>query len=57
MAKLTKDTLFKPAAPRAETVMDKTTRAARQILDDEKHKRAAKTEQLRKARIARDGGK
>lgn len=33
MAKLTKDTLFKAPQPRAETVMDKTTRVVREMLD------------------------
>ncbi|WP_439522299.1 hypothetical protein [Marivita sp.] len=54
MAKLNKDTLFKPAAPRAETVMDKTTRVVRDILDTETEKREAKTQRLRKTRLERE---
>ncbi|WP_146345534.1 hypothetical protein [Falsiphaeobacter marinintestinus] len=54
MAKLTKNTLFKPAAPRAETLGDKTTRAVRLILDEEMEKREAKTDRLRKARLERE---
>lgn len=54
MAKLTKDTLFKPSAPRAETVMDKTTRVVRDILETETEKREAKTLRLRKTRLERE---
>lgn len=43
MAKLTKDTLFKAPQPRAETVMDKTTRVVREMLDTETEQREAKT--------------
>lgn len=56
MAKLTKTTLFKDAKPRAETVMDKTTRAAREILDEENDLREVKTARLRKARLEREAG-
>lgn len=54
MTSLTKNTLFKAAAPRAETQMDKTTRAMREILDDESVLRSAKMDRLRKARIERE---
>lgn len=54
MAKLTADKLFKIAPPRAETLMDKTTRAVRAILDEQTEKREVKTERLRKARLARE---
>lgn len=54
MAKPTKDTLFKQPATRAETVLDKTTRAAREIIDDEMEARATKTMRLRKARLERE---
>lgn len=51
----------KPSTPRAlagaptrsETMMEKTTRAAWDIIDDETAKRDRKTEQLREARLAR----
>lgn len=55
MAKLTKDTLFKAAKPRAETLIDRTTRAAKQILEDEAEQRERKTARLRKARLERTG--
>ncbi|MFY9211427.1 MAG: hypothetical protein WAO69_09890 [Aestuariivita sp.] len=54
MAKLTKTTLFKATLPRAETPMDKTTRAARIILDGEAENRQLKTARLRKARLERE---
>ncbi|CUH65507.1 hypothetical protein TG4357_01903 [Thalassovita gelatinovora] len=54
MAKITKDTLFKAEKPRAETLIDKTTRAAWEILDDEAEKRETKTARLRKARLERE---
>lgn len=54
MAKLTKDTLFKAPQPRAETVMDKTTRVVREMLDTETEQREAKTQRLRKTRLEHD---
>ena len=54
MAKLTKDNMFKKTATKAETLLDKTTRAAREILDDEAEKRATKTARLRQARKERE---
>jgi len=54
MAKPTKITLFKDPKPKAETLMDKTTRAAREILDDENERREVKTARLRKARLERE---
>jgi hypothetical protein len=54
MAKLNKDNLFKATTPRAETVMDKTTRIVRDILDTETEKREAKTRRLRKNRLERE---
>ncbi|WP_323786441.1 hypothetical protein [Thalassovita sp.] len=54
MAKLTKANLFKAEKPRAETLIDKTTRAAWEILDDESEKRETKTARLRKARLERE---
>jgi hypothetical protein len=56
MTKLTKTTLFKPVKPRAETTMDKTTRAARDILDGEAEENQVKTARLRKARLEREAG-
>ena len=54
MAKLTKETLFKQPATRAETVLDKTTRAAKEIIDGENEERTSKTMRLRKARLERE---
>lgn len=54
MAKLTKDTLFKAPQTRAETVMDKTTRVVREMLDTETEQREAKTQRLRKTRLERE---
>lgn len=51
MARLSKTSLFKTAAPRAETAMEKTTRLVRDILDDEAEVRRLKTARLRKARL------
>ncbi len=54
MARLSKTSLFKTAAPRAETAMEKTTRLVRGILDDEAEVRRLKTARLRKARLERE---
>lgn len=54
MAKLTKTTLFKETKPQAETLIDKISRAAMEIIDDETEQRQTKTDRLRKARLARD---
>lgn len=56
MAKLTKNTLFKTDKPRAETLIDRTTRAAREILEGEAEQRELKTARLRKARLEREAG-
>ncbi len=54
MAKLTKSTVFKAQAPKAETPMDKTTRIVMKMIDDEAEKRNAKITRLRKARLERE---
>ena len=56
MAKFATTTLFKTSAPRAETPMDKITRAATKILYEETEQRRIKTERLRKARLEREAG-
>ncbi|MFZ7089930.1 hypothetical protein [Primorskyibacter sp. 2E233] len=56
MTKLTKTTLFKDPKPRAETVMDKTTRVVREILQEETKERDTRTMRLRKARLEREAG-
>jgi hypothetical protein len=57
MAKPTKISLFKDVGPRAETLMDKISRAAKEIVDDENEQRELKTARLRKARLEREGDK
>ena len=54
MTRHTKTTLFKPPAPRAETLMDKTTRVVREIQKEETAKSDTKTTRLRKARLERE---
>lgn len=54
MTKLTKTTLFKASRPSKETLMDKTTRVVREILDEETEQRQVKTSRLRKARLERE---
>jgi len=54
MTKFPTTTLFRPAIPRADAPMDKTTRAARDILDDEVEMRLAKTGRRRKAGLERE---
>ena len=54
MAKPTMISFPKNAVPRAETLLDRTTRAARLILDEESQQREAKTDRLRKARLERE---
>ncbi len=55
MTKPSKTDVFKDPKPK-ETVMDKTTRAAWEILDEETERREVKTARLRKARLEREGG-
>lgn len=54
MAKMTKDTLFNAPQTKTETVMDKTTRVVREMLDTETELREAKTQRLRKTRLERE---
>jgi len=54
MTKLTKTTLLNTTKPRAETLMDKTTRVVREILDEETAQRQIRTLRLRKARLERE---
>ena len=56
MAKFATTTLFKTFTPRAETLMDKITRAATEILYEETEQHRIKTERLRKARLEREAG-
>ena len=51
---LTRENLFKPTPQRSENKADVTTRAARSILIAETAIREAKTERLRKARLAHE---
>jgi len=54
MAKLSKHLLFNADKPSAETLIDRTTRAAREIVEDEAAQRELKTARLRKARLERE---
>ena len=54
MAKLTKTSVFKAQAPKAETQMDKTTRIVRKMADDDAEKRLVKINRLRNARLERE---
>lgn len=56
MAKFTKAKVFNTSTPRAETLMDKTTRVVRGILAEETEHRHFKTARLRKARLEREVG-
>ena len=53
MPKPTKPGAAAGTPTRAETLLEKTTRAAWDIIDDENAKRDLKTERLREARLAR----
>ncbi len=54
MAKLTKASVFKANESKPETPMDKTTRIARKLVDDEAEQRQAKMNRLRSARLERE---
>ena len=56
MAKLTKTSVFTNAKPIKETQMDKTTRAVKEITDEETEKRQVRTSRLRQARLEREAG-
>jgi hypothetical protein len=56
MARLNKTTMFNAPKPRAETLMDKTTRVVNEIRDSETELREAKIARLRKARLEREAG-
>ncbi|WP_417676342.1 hypothetical protein [Pseudodonghicola sp.] len=46
--------MFKTEPRHAETLMDKISRAAMEIVDDETEERQIKTDRLRKARLERE---
>lgn len=54
MSKPSHPTPFNAPKPRAETAMDKTTRAANEIIDEQNATKDRKTAQLREARLERD---
>ena len=56
MTKLDTEALKLVGVRRKETAMEKTTRAAREILDDENEMRRAKNERLRRSRLQYDRG-
>lgn len=51
MKKLTKTNLFKAQLPKPEKAMDKTTRLAKKMIDEEAERRLRKTDRLRNARL------
>lgn len=53
MARPNQISYFKASAPRAETLMDRISRAAMEIVNAETIKRETKTLRLRKARLER----
>jgi hypothetical protein len=53
-SKTSKTEPFNPARPRAETAMEKTTRAANEIIEEQNAQRIRKTARLRKARLERE---
>ena len=54
MSKLSKTTLFKKHVVKSETPMEKTTRVARKMVDDEAEQRHIKNTRLRNARLERE---
>lgn len=54
MSKPSKPRSITGAATGAETLMEKTTRAAKEIIDDQTAQRDRKTEKLREARLERE---
>ncbi|WP_420395001.1 hypothetical protein [Nioella sp.] len=56
MTRSTKNSLFKCSTPIRETLMDKTTRVVKQIIDEETEQRKVKTSRLRKARLEKEEG-
>ena len=56
-SKASKTAPFNPARPRTETAMEKTTRAANEIIDEQNAQRDRKTARLRKARLEREASK
>lgn len=54
MAKLTKKNVFKAYDAKPENKMDKTTRIARRMVDEDAEERQAKITRLRNARLERE---
>lgn len=54
MSKRVPDGIFKPKPTSTEAKSDATTRIARSIIEDEAASRDAKTERLRRARLAKE---
>ncbi len=46
--------MFRAQRPKLETAMDKTTRVARKMIEEEEEQRKAKIDYLRNARLERD---
>lgn len=54
MSKLEKKNASKARGSYAETLMDKTTRVARKMVEEEAEERQAKNDRLRNARLERE---
>ncbi|WP_431372340.1 hypothetical protein [Pelagimonas sp.] len=54
MANLKNTSVFRAQRPKLETAMDKTTRVARKMIEEEEEQRKAKIDYLRNARLERD---
>ncbi|WP_299928508.1 hypothetical protein [uncultured Pelagimonas sp.] len=54
MAKLKKTSVFRAQSPKIETAMEKTTRIARKMVEEEAEQRKTKNDFLRNARLERD---
>lgn len=54
MTKRARTTLFQTDVAKPETPMDKTTRVARKLMDDEAEQRNIKNTRLRNARLERE---
>lgn len=54
MVKLTKTTAFKPYNSKPEMQIDKTTRIARKMIEDDAEQRQIKNDRLRNARLERE---
>ena len=54
MPRKTENALFRSVAPAPQTLLDRTTEAAKQIISDETHQRDANIARLRALRLAKE---